>query len=219
MSVTLTSIISQVRSNLGDPDAIRYSNDELTASIREALARFSHFAPCTYSISTTVPASAYYFSLAAYASNLINVVQIQYPVEAGAAITEAILRDWYLVFANGGPLIFRFDAEFEAGKTIQIWYTGNHSLIGLDDAEATTIPPQGDLALIVGATAYAALTRYQRIAELDGVASSQRLALKTTFELWLAKFEIMLANFQRIASLELGPLPAYGWELPTPNEF
>lgn len=215
-----TDIIAQVRSNLGDADGDKYTDAHLAYAFEEALQKYSRCHPLLVSATLEVQQTSFMMTLSSL-SKFYQVTHVNYPYseDLQSKPDSNRLDDWFVSDTGGNGTLISRNTVFTDGEYIQIWYSKRQTVAGYGDDEATSIHTDGALVIAIGATAFAALTRYLQLSEVDGVSQSQMIALRTTYERWLEKFETALKNIVSKESSPTGPLPATGWKLPTPDQF
>lgn len=209
----LAAFRTRLLSLLGDPSAIRYSNDILDEALAQALEEYSVAIPNLIieeftvvsdgreQLITTVPA-------------FLNVLQVVFPYDGSAS--EQVLLDAFYAYHDGDYLAIYIGGPSvpAPGDVIQIYYTIPHAIENLAGAAATTVNPAHDSLLSQGAAGFAALLRAAQMVESPG----KRVADVELLQKWGAeqrhKFS---AALQLLAAghTHTSPLPGFGWKLDT----
>lgn len=151
---TLSDIRTMVRRDLHDTDdsAYRWDDDQLDRHIAHALADLSRHTPQELSANVETTAGSRDLSLADL-DGLLEVERVEYPL------------DWYppslAPFERWGQtLTLRVDRA-PTGGDARVFYTAAHVL----DESSSTVPPEMESTLAMGAAAFAVLERAALTAE------------------------------------------------------
>ncbi|MEE4195933.1 MAG: hypothetical protein V2J07_12105, partial [Anaerolineae bacterium] len=125
----------------------------------------------------------------------------------------APLEDAHFYRPGGNPAVYWSEGQFEQGQIVRVYYSSSHTLIGLDDAEATTIPREAEETIRLGMAGFAAQARAAQLIEQHGALSTTQKALYDLSREWLAGFEKRCRKLRSAAFSPYGPLPEGGWQL------
>lgn len=214
MTKTRQNYHDAVRVLLKDPDGSRYSDDLLDEALREALSIFSTAFPVGMLVTFDVPQTGSELSLAAL-QPVHQLIMLWYPFDEDDP-DLAPLEDVHFYRPNGIPAVRWNGGQFEQGQAVQVYYSGTHTLAGLDDAEATTIPRSAEEAIRLGMAGFAAQARAMHLIEQHGALTTAQKALYDLSREWLAGFEQRCQKLRATAFSPYGPLPEGGWQL---NDF
>jgi len=211
MTKTRQNYHDAVRVLLNDPNGSRYSEDLLDEALREALSIFSTAFPVGMLVTFDVPQTANELSLAAL-QPVHQLIMLWYPFDEDDP-DLAPLEDVHFYRPNGVPVVRWNGGQFEQGQAVQVYYSGTHTLAGLDDAEATTLPRSSEEAIRLGMAGFAAQARAAQLIEQHGALTSDQKALVDLSREWLAGFEKRCQKLRAAAFSPYGPLPQGGWKM------
>ncbi|MCD6476326.1 MAG: hypothetical protein J7K85_08735 [Anaerolineaceae bacterium] len=198
---------------LHDSDSTRYDEDLLDSALRQSLNHFSLAVPMINRTELMVAADGYEYSLNTLTS-LTQVLAIWYPWCDGDLPVKP-LREWYLYWQNGTPVLRLQEKMFEEGTSMKLFYAACHTISGLDGAESTTLPEVSEETLALGAAGKAALIRASHLVESHGSPASDRDQLFQLGQLWWEGFKARLSEFKRMAPLPISHFDEYSWEMET----
>jgi hypothetical protein len=165
---TLATLRDRVEADLRDTSNSEWTTGEIDAHIRTALRRFSLVSP--QQLDTTMDAvddqREYDFSST---SNVIEVFDVWYPYDSSDPDHPPNRPHWYLV--KDDHIYLDSDDAPDDTYDLRIFYTAEHTIEDLDSATATTLSLQGENAVVLGATAYAAQQLAQDV--INSVTVSQ----------------------------------------------
>ena len=193
---------------LGDPQAARFSPQQLDAALRSALDEIAEAAPDSAEGTLVCAAGREQgISTAAGFERARRVLAVWYPVADGQARPP---RAPFRSFWRGSALVVRLGGRRipQAGENLRVWALLGHSLEGLDGAVSTSLPACREELLTLGAAGLAAQVRANALTESYGE--------RTPAGEWLALGKQRLAEFrERLAELRAGggELPRAGWRL------
>jgi hypothetical protein len=151
----LSGILDAVAGELRDAAHATWSAEELTAQVRRALRRYNGHLPRRLAGTLNAVEGQREYSLDGL-SGLLDVLDVWYPWSADDEDPPERPR-WAL--PSDGTLYLYVESAPAAGEVIRVFYTAPHTIEGLDGALATTLPAQGEQAVIVLAAGYAAIQR------------------------------------------------------------
>jgi hypothetical protein len=179
---SLSSFRTFVLSLLDDSALARYTNTQVDAALRQALAAYQSARPLvrTYSVDGT------------------GDYQIVMPDDFDAiAVTEVYLDNtdnpptpltFYAFLKDEQWVIQTTQHLVLATESILVTYSLPHSIDDLDDAAGTTIPYEDEQAVAIGAAGYAALSRAVKLVETVNVEKSAWSALLKLGTEYLTRF-------------------------------
>jgi hypothetical protein len=211
MAKTRQNFHDAVRVLLKDPDQERYSESLLDEALREAVSIFSMAFPLGLVVTFDVPQTSNELSLAEWMP-VHQFVMLWYPFDEDD--TElAPLEDVHFYRPNGIPTLRWKGGQFEQGQSVQVYFSSAHTIAGLDDAEATTIPRAAEEAIRLGMAGFAAQARSAQLIEQHGALSMDQKAMYDLGLQWVAGFEKRCKKLRSAAFSPYGPLPEGGWKL------
>lgn len=199
MPTYLGDLRHRIRTDLHDEDAsaYRWTDDALDRHIERALQEFS--AACPRPAMTTITAYAgvreYDLSVIADLANRpAAVVAVEWPYDEAAPAYPAPFVP-FRVFAN--RLYLLTTATPAAGDIIRLWYTLPHLLT----ESTTTLAPEDEPLLALGAAAYAALEREGYAAERITPTGRTAEEYRAWGERAMQRFHELLAERRRQGTL------------------
>ena len=183
---------------LGDDGGDRFASGLLDEALRQALAAYSQSSPRLLSGTLTLVSTGEMQSLAAL-SGLMEVVELVFPYDAAASLYRPYAQPWQFAWRDGSPLLWLGGQPVpQAGEVLHVTYTAAHTIQGLDEALATTLPVEHEAAISSGAAALAANARALRLVEAHGSRTGEA-------EKWLACAAPLEKRFQAfLAGLRSG---------------
>jgi len=144
--MNLTEMRTLVRRDLHDEDAsnYRWTNDELDRHITHAVKDFSEYLPLEQKATKATTAGSRELDIATI-TNRVMVEAVEYPVGR--------FPKRYQPFAAWGDALTILGEEVPDGSSAYIYYGKLHTL----DASTSTIPPQYENLIAIGAGGYAAV--------------------------------------------------------------
>ena len=163
-----------------------WSTSELDAAIRLALADLSRRLPRRLSADLTLAAAGRQVSLASL-TGCLWAEEAWWPYTAGDYPARLVPFE-----ARDGQLYLHTDAEPQAGDTVHVLYAGGQTIVGLDEAAATTLAGEWRGLLALGAAGYAALAKAAAMAREYSWPSGAAAATRQWGEMMLALFQAKL---------------------------
>lgn len=210
MSLTLTALISRVRSYLKDNLSEHYSDEDITNAIRQAAAIYSTNLPQLIAETVTLTATSKtqplnLAGLSGSANTITHVISLDH--YSNGAITPDPINAYYLYHASGSPTL-QITETFppNAGDIIDIRYTATHTIEELDSATVTTIPLYHLHAIIIGSAAIACNMRALSLTEAYGSRASDNNQLTAWSNAQLLTFLTMLQEYK--TSFQYPPITA-----------
>ena len=190
---TLAIIRERLAQALEDPTNLKWSENELTEAIRQALDAYSHYLPYRAIGTVTLAAAGREIDLSAV--NFSTIDRVWWDYDDADPRHPPAWRDFEIW--PGSILYINDAAEPAIDDVVRIWFSGPHTLDGLDGADATTFPAFHTSHLILGASAYAALNRNLTILELANVNSWAARNLREWAQIQLARYQQVLERLAR----------------------
>ena len=229
MSLTLTALISRIRSYLKDNLSEHYSDEDITNAIRQAAAIYSTNLPQLIAETVTLTATSKtqplnLAGLSGSANTITHVISLDHypsyslPLREGSGIGGIPINAYYLYHASGSPTL-QITELFppNAGDAMDIRYTATHTINGLDNATVTTIPLYHLHAIIIGSAAIACNMRALSLTEAYGSRASDNNQLTAWSNAQLLTFLTMLQEYK--TSFQYPPITARWtldqWDRPT----
>ncbi len=157
--ITLATYRTRVLNTLKSTNE-KFEDTTLDEAIRRVLDEYSQVFPDIQNESFALTQSGRAHLLEG-GTGLLAVLQLILPYETGLldpAINER--EDFYIFFHQGHPYAYFTGQPIPlVGQTLSVRFARRHTLSGLDDAELTTIRPDHESMLVVGAAGAAATSR------------------------------------------------------------
>ncbi len=199
---TLTQFRTRIAQTLVDVSNVNYATGALDEALRTALHEYTLVAPLTAESLLTLPGVGRTIALDSLTA-LIAVQEIWWPYDSleddDTNQAANLVIGFRLRFDNALPVILITTAHNEQPQVddeIYVWWTQPATIQDLDSAAATTLPTAHESGLVIGASAYAAISRsIDRVDEFNldprnpnnlhgwGAAQLNR------FQLWLTRFK------------------------------
>jgi hypothetical protein len=146
--MNLATYLTRARDILQDTNNLAYTDAELTAALRLALAEYNSVRPRL--IATTV---------------LINTTNT-IPAPAGQTLAirhidnngnmDDVIKSWQQIDQDTNIHIIDASADILPGESVRLWYTDpSHTINGLDSATTTTIQANNEHYIITGLCSHA----------------------------------------------------------------
>ena len=187
----LSEYHTRILTTLGDPAGSRYTTNQLDEALRSALAEYSSAFPALSTASFTVAATGRVQTVT-FLTNFLFFTLVQWPANPDPKLNQ--VAAFHSAFAGGYPQIHFFWDTPQAGDVINVAYASSHTVLGLDNAWVTSVPPVHDSLLALGAAAHAAIARSTQIAEQMTSRVSNSVQLSSWGSDRLAEFRSGLAQ-------------------------
>jgi len=201
---TLANIRDRVEADLMDSGNATWSTAELDAHIRRALIRYSQVNPQTIAADLSSSADTREYSLATL-TGLKWIYDVWFPYNDADPEYPPNRPQWDTPYDAYLYLQVVDAPSGAATEKIRVFYTKFHELKDLDGATTTSLDPEGEQLIVIGAAAYAAEQLAQ--ARLAAVNASEHAPLR--WMQWasdrLQRFEDALAVIQARANQALDP--------------
>jgi len=172
---TLSSLRNRVKARLQDQAALSWDNTALDEAIRTALEQYSKYNQDKVLTTIDVTNTGREIDIS-HIDDIIRVERIWWDYDADEPGFPPNYRHFDVW---PGSILYIDDRnEPQAGDTIRIWYTRNHTLDGLDGATDTSIPGDDEGTIVTGACHFAAHTRAVELAEQVTAHKSVYLQLR-----------------------------------------
>jgi len=156
MAHTLTTMIAAVESDLKDTGNAIWSDEELTRAIRRALYDLSRVKPLRAVATMDDADGSREYDLSTL-SGLLDVIEVWWPYDADDPSYPPARVAWRML--DGHTLYLDTADEPDGTSQMRIFYTRLQTINGLDGEESTSLNPDEEEMVILGATAYAALSK------------------------------------------------------------
>jgi hypothetical protein len=196
---TLTELQTRLAQRLADTGNVTWSADALAEAIRAALDEYNQSAPLGKETVITLPAAGREIALDGVAG-LLDVIEVWWPYDSDAAAETwppNQPRGFRLWWDDGRPVLLLDDANAsqpQAGDELRLWHTAPHTIAGLDDGDATTLPATHEGPLLTGAAGHAVTRQMIRRAGAVRIDPHEAAVLQAWGEARLADFRAWLAG-------------------------
>ncbi len=188
-ALTLSELRARVQELLGDTTNAIWTDDQVDAAIRLALARWNERRP--REVTDTVDVETREFDASALPTTDPGaILQIWFPYD----VTDTnALPKWvdFETFTYNNTLYVRLldGNEPVPGDVARILFRSPHTLDGLDGSSVTTFPITAETPLAQGAAAFAFLQRSGGLSEDQAVMSVATPNQAALYATWLQAFE------------------------------
>jgi len=150
----ISDLCARVAADLRDAGHLQWTTDELEAHLRRALREYSRARPRRLADVLATVAGVRSYSLASL-DGLLAVLDVVHPYDITAPPHPARRPAWRMPTDDTLELLTTDAPRGDGTDDILVRYAGEHSIQGLDGAEATTLDAQGVELVVLGATGYA----------------------------------------------------------------
>jgi len=164
--MNLPTMRDNVEADLDDAGNAIWSTEEIDRAITRALVEYSKVDPLRAVTTIDVISEAREFDLSGV-SGLLRVAMVWWPYTA--AEPEYPPR-WVKFRVWTDTLYLQTEDEPRSGDVIRLYYLKKQTIDGLEGATATTVPPDDEEVIILGATGYAALEKARTAIGTVGVS-------------------------------------------------
>ena len=212
MAATLTTLRDRVEAALMDSANAVWDTGTLDEGIRQALHEYSREWPNEKVGTVNVASTGREVDISGL-TGLIGIGRVWLDYDAS---NPADPPDWGRDFELWpGSLLYVGSGETEpqSGEVLRIFYTGLHTLNGLDSETTTSVPLDHESLLVMGACGYAAFSRAADLAETAGVSAVSTPNLAALGSRWLRYFREQLYNLreQNPSTGAVGPVRGGAW--------
>lgn len=173
----LSTLRDNAESDLKDASNEVWSTDEIDRGITRALREYNEKNPEIEITTLTLSADGREVDISSI-SGYIDVLKVWYDYDSSDPEYPPKFVDFEVW--PGDILFVDYEDEPESGDVLRIWYTKARTIDGLAGASATTVPLQDEEAIVLGATAYCALSE-----SIDSMGEvTVHPGDMTSFELW-----------------------------------
>ena len=200
---TLALMLARVAQSLEDPTGLKWEEDQVEEALRQALDVYSGYLPHRGVAAVTLAVAGREIDLSASGPTHLAftaVERVWWDYDEDDPAHPPAWRDFEVW--PGPVLHINSTALPRAGDVVRIWYTAPHTLDGLDGAGGTTFPAEHASVLVLGATAYAALSRSVTLLEEANVNAWAGRNLREWAELQLARYRHELERLARQAAAQ-----------------
>ena len=203
--ITLTTLKTRVSQVLDDPGGVRFGSEMLEEAIRLALETLNIKLPRLERAEITVVASGRDQTLPDL-EDMLYLVSLTLNLGQNSVRELEPESEFSYLFRSGQPAI-HFSGRLvpQAGDTLSVTYAARHTLEGLDEAAASTVPLAYFGALINGAAGHACLLRAARLAEAYGARPAEANQLLEISRLRLEGFNFTLTNLKVLQEFGFPP--------------
>ncbi|GEM_PF-2144353 len=207
---------------LGDAPALRFPPDMLDEGLVQALIDYSTSCPQIKTAVVTFEAAGRQVSLAAL-KGLITVFEVIFPYDEHQPDPHPLcdffqftVDDHRVLHLGGGWQRMGGCRPALAGERVLVEYTCEHTIAGLRDAPATSVPDGHASLVALGAAGYAAVMRASWVIEAYSARGGDRKALEGWGRERLNEYRQRLADLRRQTPppRPITGYPGRGWELP-----
>jgi hypothetical protein len=201
----LAAYRTRISNSLNDT-ATKYSNDILDEALRKVLNEYARAFPNISTQEITISTAGRPQSLST-CTNLISVIQLVHPWNAGLADPFVYEREDYMItWQDGSPAAYFTGQDIpQAGEKIFVKYAGKQTIESLDSATLTTVRDDHEDLLIVGAAGQAAMIRASGLNEAWGVKSGEMSQLMVWGNNQYNRFLDFLAEVRTEQSMNIFP--------------
>lgn len=184
---TLAQLATRIGQMVDDAGVVTFSADDVAEGLRQALYRLSRARPLIATGNVTLAASGREISISSL-TGLIGVKRVWLPY-----LTTDEEPNWqpFEVWPDLGKLYMLSKTEPQAGDIARVFYSKLRQVKDLDSAAATTVLPEDETLLCIGAAGYAVLARARSATE--AVMLADQVPLSVQIMAWakarLAEFE------------------------------
>ncbi len=206
---TLTTITANVAADLKDASNATWTAEELARAVRWALFELSWAAPRRATATLTASEGVREYGLAAAGiADALYVTEVWHPYTPAGPEHPPRGVAWRLL--DDDTLFLDVDTVF-AGEGIRIFYARPHAIEGLDGAATTTLTPEQEELVTLGAAGYAALQRAQESIGQVNVSTQAPRLWRDWGEARLREFRTRLNQLAR-RELQWRATWTEGWE-------
>ncbi|MBN1402587.1 MAG: hypothetical protein JXA74_17230 [Anaerolineae bacterium] len=198
---TASELIDAVEAELKDTGNVHWSVAELTQHLRRALRAYSRVSPQRKAATVQSVADAREYDISSACSGYMEIVDVWYPYDASDPQYPPERVAWSMLIDDILFLDVTDAPSGDAADDIRIIYTAPHEIEGLDSAAATTLDAQGEQAVILGASGYAALQYAQSLMGTVTVSGWTPRQFQDWSEIRLRQFDQLLGQLRQRAVL------------------
>lgn len=170
---TLAQLRERVGQMLADAGYAIFTAAMIDEAIRQALDQYNAANPLTAETAITLPGAGREIALDGL-EGLVEVTEVWWPYDSGAAQETwppNRVRGFRLWWDDARPVLFLDVAKGGQPRQndgLRLWYTRRHTIQDLDGADCTTLLPEHESLLVLGAAGHAALSRTVDLIETAG---------------------------------------------------
>ena len=163
----LAALRDLVEADLDDSANATWSTAEIDRAIQRALADYSHVRPQQVTGTIELAADGREISLATL-TGLSRVVRVWYPYTAADPEDPPQWRR----FEHWSTTLYILDGdEPDTGEVVRVYYNKPQTIKDLASATATTVPTEDEEVIVLGAGAYAAISKARSAVGAAGVST------------------------------------------------
>lgn len=214
---TLAEIRDRIEEMLMDTTNAIFTSDLLDESIRQALDQYNYVNPLTMETVITLPGDGREIALSGI-SGLVKVLDVWWPYDSAA--TEETwppnrVRGYRLWWDDNQAVLFleiKDGAQPQTDEEVRVWYSKRQMIENLDGGTTTSLLPEHESIIVLGAAGHAAMSRAVDLAETAGTDLYQVGLLGTWGQRKLKEFNGALRRIQQQMARS-GPSWGAGWLL------
>lgn len=199
MTTNIAALRSKLRTDLGEPAADRWTDDDLDRHIQHAVRDINRVAPREMlATDLTVPDPASRRIDVSSLTDRVAILALEYPV-GGYPRRLRHFEVW------GDTLTMLTDTVPVAGAAVRVYYTARHIV----DAESCTLPEYLEDIALVGAAGYAALEYFSYVSDritVGGPAVPDRLRVFGNDRLMQFRQDLTALRRERVRAVRTGEL-------------
>lgn len=192
---TLSQLRDLVESDLADSSNLSWSTAEVDRAIRQALYRYSQVRPLQV-IGTLTAGNTREYSLTTL-TGLIDVTAVWWPYDSSDPEYPPKWVDFELWDDNTILFLKSADRPNTGDDPLRVFYTTRHTIKDLDSATAGTYFEEDEEALVLGASAYAAVQRARYVTDTINATSEVPASFKAWARDRMKEFEQELERIGR----------------------
>jgi len=157
MSDSLTTLITKVKTILGDAAGTYFSTDTVTAAIRQALSDWNLRVPIYAAVTIVGANNQYEYELTDEDSLSCEIIDVLLRgTDTAQDISIGLDFDQYI---EDERVFFRLRRPVTTSDTLIVRYTVYHTINGLDSATESTLLARDDQAIVNGGAFYSIMIR------------------------------------------------------------
>jgi len=170
---TLSQLRDRVEVLLMDTGNAIWDTDTIDEGLRHALDDYTLIKPLSMETVIALPGDGREIALNGI-SGLMKVTDVWWPFDSAASAETwppNKVRGWRLYWDDALPVLIldiKDQSQPQEDDEMRIWYIQRQTIQDLDSASATTVDPDHESIIVLGAAAYSALSRTVDLVEVAG---------------------------------------------------
>ena len=159
---TLAELTDDIEAELKDVGNVNWSTAELEHHIRRALRAYNRVDPQRAAVAIHSVADTREYDISVSCAGAMEILDVWYPFDDVTPEWPPNKVPWNMLTTD----VVRLDVDGVSGAAtehLRVFYTLPHTIDDLDAAAATTLDAQGEQAVILGASAFAAMQYAQSL--------------------------------------------------------